>query len=433
MELEALLAEGSRAHEEGRREEADRRYREVLERAPEHPAALYRLAMLAFEGRRGNECVALLERAHAAEPENPEYPFRLGHVLALMNRPADAVPHLKNAARLAPGAFEIEIKLGALHHRLGHREQALAAFQRAALLRPRLGNALSDPKLPADLRREIGIAVEQLREKHRSFAEATLDHVRSLHPGEDLARLETAVRALCGDRKLRYRNPMQRPALLYLPGVPERAWFEPSEFAWAGAVEDAYPAIRDELENLVGDEAPFVPYVQGEDALESAAGTDWSSLRDSMGWNALHLYRNHERIAENCARCPRTAALVDELPVPRIRNQSPELFFSRLRPGAHIVPHFGLMNARLTVHLGLVIPEGCTLRAGNETRAWQAGQLLIFDDSFEHEAWNRSTSERAVLIFEAWHPDLTEAEIAGVQRVFELRRDWLDQFRRDIA
>ena len=114
--------------------------------------------------------------------------------------------------------------------------------------------------------------------------------------------------------------------------------------------------------------------------------------------------------------------------MPRIRNHSPEVFFSCLQPSGHIVPHHGLMNVRLTVHLGLVVPQDCGIRVDHETRAWEAGRLLLFDDSYEHEAWNHASRDRVVLILEAWNPHVTDAEREGIEMIFKLRRDWLDQF-----
>ena len=83
------------------------------------------------------------------------------------------------------------------------------------------------------------------------------------------------------------------------------------------------------------------------------------------------------------------------------------------------------MNFRLTVNLGLIIPDGCGIRVGEETRHWEAGKVLAFDDSFEHEAWNRGDRGRLVLIFEAWHPDIRQAEIDGLQMFFRQRAEWL--------
>jgi aspartyl/asparaginyl beta-hydroxylase (cupin superfamily) len=47
---------------------------------------------------------------------------------------------------------------------------------------------------------------------------------------------------------------------------------------------------------------------------------------------------------------------------------------------------------------------------GNEERPWVEGELLIFDDSIEHEAWNDSSHERVILLFEIWRPEISEDE-----------------------
>jgi aspartate beta-hydroxylase len=38
----------------------------------------------------------------------------------------------------------------------------------------------------------------------------------------------------------------------------------------------------------------------------------------------------------------------------------------------------------------------------------------VFDDTYEHEAWNRSQQTRVVMIFDVWHPLLTEVERLAV-------------------
>ena len=56
------------------------------------------------------------------------------------------------------------------------------------------------------------------------------------------------------------------------------------------------------------------------------------------------------------------------------------------------------------------MPPGCGFRLGAETREWEVGKALIFDDSIEHEAWNNSDQMRAVLIFDTWNPFITAVE-----------------------
>jgi aspartate beta-hydroxylase len=91
--------------------------------------------------------------------------------------------------------------------------------------------------------------------------------------------------------------------------------------------------------------------------------------------------------------------------------------FGVLAPGTHVAPHCGPINAKLRCHLGLEIPAGCGLRVASETRTWQEGRCLVFDDSFEHEVWNRSDRPRYIFLVDAFHPDLTPGERAWIERL----------------
>jgi aspartyl/asparaginyl beta-hydroxylase (cupin superfamily) len=81
-----------------------------------------------------------------------------------------------------------------------------------------------------------------------------------------------------------------------------------------------------------------------------------------------------------------------------------------LAPHTRIPPHTGETNARLVVHLPIIVPSGCWYRVGFEERRWRVGEALIFDDSIEHEARNDSDEIRVVLIFDVWNPLLDPAE-----------------------
>jgi aspartyl/asparaginyl beta-hydroxylase (cupin superfamily) len=103
------------------------------------------------------------------------------------------------------------------------------------------------------------------------------------------------------------------------------------------------------------------------------------------------------------------AALAD-VPLPHVPGRTPSMLFSLLKPGAHIPAHHGMLNTRMIGHLPLIVPPGCSLRVGNETRAWEVGKAWLFDDSIEHEAWNTSGETRVILLFEAWRDELSERE-----------------------
>jgi aspartate beta-hydroxylase len=109
------------------------------------------------------------------------------------------------------------------------------------------------------------------------------------------------------------------------------------------------------------------------------------------------------------------------------------VLFSLLRPGARIPPHHGFTNARLICHLPLIVPPQCALRVGNETRSWTEGEVVLFDDSIEHEAWNSSNEPRIVMIFDVWRPelsaeerDLVAAVLAAVDSFGGSRRQWTE-------
>lgn len=72
--------------------------------------------------------------------------------------------------------------------------------------------------------------------------------------------------------------------------------------------------------------------------------------------------------------------------------------FSRLHPKSKLAPHKHQNPFGLIFHLGLIIPPGCGLTVGGETYLWtKPGDAVIFDDNFEHSAWNESAEERIVL------------------------------------
>ncbi len=97
-----------------------------------------------------------------------------------------------------------------------------------------------------------------------------------------------------------------------------------------------------------------------------------------------------------------------------------------LNPELEKLPSTANAPAQMTksVHLALIVPDDCSLRCGPETRGWSEGQCIIFDDSFEHEAWNRSDGLRAVLILETWNPHLSETEKTALTLLCNAISDW---------
>jgi aspartyl/asparaginyl beta-hydroxylase (cupin superfamily) len=119
-----------------------------------------------------------------------------------------------------------------------------------------------------------------------------------------------------------------------------------------------------------------------------------------------------------------TIKALEHAPMPLIDERSPVALWSLLKPGTHIQPHHGMLNTRLICHIPLIVPKDCAIRVGNETRAWREGEALIFDDSFEHEAWNKSGDTRVILLFEIWRPEISLEERAALTKIFETINDY---------
>ena len=160
--------------------------------------------------------------------------------------------------------------------------------------------------------------------------------------------------------------------------------------------------------------AELVPYLQYESHEPLA---QWRELNRNLDWTAIHLVDHGRRIDANADQCPQTMELLKLVDQPQIPGAGPTAMFSLLAPGKVIPPHSGVNNTRLLCHLPLIVPEGCWFRVGAETRPWREGEGFVFDDTIEHEAANPSDRLRVVMIFDLWHPDLSETEkraIAGI-------------------
>lgn len=215
---------------------------------------------------------------------------------------------------------------------------------------------------------------------------------------------------------------VQQPRHYYFPELPQRQFYERSEFPWLGAVEAATGDIRAEAENILRDDRAFTPYVtRGQK--ERPRG-DGPGMLDNPDWSAFFLWRDGAPVPGNVERCPKTMKALEGAPLSRAKGRMPSILFSLLRPGARIPPHTGVVNARLICHLPLIVPEGCGLRVGNEVREWVEGKAFVFDDTMEHEAWNQSSQLRVVLLFDVWRPELSDDERKLVAAMLEAIDDY---------
>jgi hypothetical protein len=285
-------------------------------------------------------------------------------------------------------------------------DRASVSFYRMAIRR-----SAELPQLPGDLPQRLQRAEAAVDAAEQRF-EAELTRVLSERRIYAVPPRFAEALAIASGKQPVY---LQQPTSFYFPGLPQQAWYERECFRWIFELEAAVPEMRAEVEQVLSDEQGLEPYVQ-PDADRAFHG---HSLLNDARWSAFHLWTNGEVIEENARRCPLIMRMLEKPPIPRIKGRSPMALISILRPGTHIPPHNGMLNTRLICHVPLVVPNGCRLRVGAQTRDVVEGKAMIFDDTIEHEAWNDSNSVRAVLLFEIWRPEISEDEKVALTAMFE--------------
>jgi aspartyl/asparaginyl beta-hydroxylase (cupin superfamily) len=409
LTAQELLMNALRARQEGRAAEALRQFAAVIAAEPDQPVARNVLGMDALE--RGDAATAAEHFGHAVrgDPHAPPLWINLATARRLQGDNEGERAALEGALSVDRTHLMALIRLAQLHERLGETTQAGERWGDVTAA------SVHVPNPPPDLAEVFAHArqiVAQGRQRLVQELESALGDELEGASECDRRRASAAADLLVGKRRV-FVNECHG---FHYPFLPTDEYFDRSHFPWFEELEAATPMIRAELEAIMADADPGLrPYI------EMPSGTPeniWTRLDGSLDWGSLHLWKDGERIDGACERAPKTAALIDRMPLCKIPNRAPHVFFSILKAGKTIPPHTGVTNVRAIIHLPLIVPGDCAFRVGGETREWREGEAFAFDDTIEHEAWNRSNKDRAVLILDTWNPHLSEHEQQMICRMF---------------
>jgi len=399
--LRDLVQHAERALSSGRRDEAKRLLAQAKALEPNHPLVLNAEGVQELHG--GDSVVArrLFERAIESDAGNPSFWVNLATSLRRVGSQDEELSALEKALALEPRHLFALLQKAGLLQLQGKMRAAAIVYQNALATIP------AGAQLPENLRPAIEKAVSAIKDNNAALEAFLTDKVAALraqYSGEDLSRFDHCLDTLVAKRKIY----VPRPTFLAFPKVPAYEFYPRKDFPWLDEIEAASAEIRAEFERAHLEDSerlePYIHYPQGVPL------DQWAELNHSKRWSVFYLWRDGRRVEEAIARCPRTAELFERVPQLDIPDTGPTCFFSILAPHSRIPPHSGVTNARLIVHVPLVVPPACRYRVGSEMREWKFGEAFVFDDSIEHEAWNDSDLPRAVLIFDIWNPYLTLAE-----------------------
>jgi aspartate beta-hydroxylase len=410
--------------------------------------ALVEQSERAYAARDGATAMRLLVEAQALAPEHPVV-LNVAGIRALNEgHPAEASDLFRRAVARDEKTAVLWVNLAAALRQLKRDDEEAVALERALSIEPRNLLALlnkasllerrGDPRAAAVVYANAlktlqpGMALpEALRPALQAARNAVQANSNALQAHLD-QRLATERKALSGDQPRfdqalgvllgKQRVYLPQPTQMHFPKLPALEFFPREQFPWLATLEAATADIRGEFERVFSeDQNQIEPYIAYP---EDVPLDQWKELNRSRRWSAFFLWRDGKPLEANLARCPRTAEILASVPLHDVPRHAPTAFFSILDAHTHIPAHTGVTNTRVTVHVPLVLPGKCRFRVGSETREWRSGEAWVFDDSIEHEAWNDSDQTRAILIFDAWNPFLSEAERALIRTTMPAIADY---------
>lgn len=381
--------------------------------APLQPTVANLLAEASRRLQRGDHqgALALIGSAETLSPAHPEVLMARAVTLRMSGDLAHSLAVIELALANDPYHFFALISKAATIEAMSGAKAAVEIYRNVLKIAP------PDSQLPSALQVQMRHAREVVVQDNIGIAEFLSTRLGSMAAGAPM-RFQESIDIMLG----RAKPFVQQPLYFLYPQLPAIPFYPREMFPWLQILEAATDVIREELVSaLAAVEGQFRPYIQYP---PGAPVNQWAELNHSKRWSTFFLWKDGVRDDEACAICPRTSALLEDLPLARQQAFGPTVTFSRLDPRTTIPAHTGSSNVRLIAHLPLILPGEARFRVGNETRPWKMGEGWVFDDTIEHEAWNDADQARVILIFDVWNPFLSEQERDLITQVMLARRDY---------
>ncbi|XP_041512942.1 aspartyl/asparaginyl beta-hydroxylase isoform X4 [Microtus oregoni] len=408
--IKAELDAAEKLRKRGKVEEAMNAFEELVRKYPQSPRARYGKAQCEddlAEKRRSNEVLRRAIETYQEAASLPDAPTDLVKLsLKRRSERQQFLGHMRGSlltlqrlVQLFPSDTALKNDLGVGYLLMGDNDSAKKVYEEVLNVTPNDGFAKVHYGFILKAQNKIAESIPYLKEGIESGDPGTDDGRFYFHLGDAMQRVgnkEAYKWYELGHKRGHFASVWQR-SLYNVNGLKAQPWWTPRETGYTELVkslERNWKLIRDEG-LMVMDKAKglFLP----ED----------ENLREKGDWSQFTLWQQGRKNENACKGAPKTCTLLEKFSETTGCRRG-QIKYSIMHPGTHVWPHTGPTNCRLRMHLGLVIPkEGCKIRCANETRTWEEGKVLIFDDSFEHEVWQDASSFRLIFIVDVWHPELT--------------------------
>lgn len=408
--IKAELDAAEKLRKRGKIEEAVSAFEELVRKYPQSPRARYGKAQCEddlAEKQRSNEVLRRAIETYQEAASLPDAPTDLVKLsLKRRSERQQFLGHMRGSlltlqrlVQLFPTDTTLKNDLGVGYLLMGDNDSAKKVYEEVLNVTPNDGFAKVHYGFILKAQNRIAESIPYLKEGIESGDPGTDDGRFYFHLGDAMQRVgnkEAYKWYELGHKRGHFASVWQR-SLYNVNGLKAQPWWTPRETGYTELVkslERNWKLIRDEG-LMVMDKAKglFLP----ED----------ENLREKGDWSQFTLWQQGRKNENACKGAPKTCTLLEKFSETTGCRRG-QIKYSIMHPGTHVWPHTGPTNCRLRMHLGLVIPkEGCKIRCANETRSWEEGKVLIFDDSFEHEVWQDASSFRLIFIVDVWHPELT--------------------------
>ncbi|XP_047409783.1 aspartyl/asparaginyl beta-hydroxylase isoform X2 [Sciurus carolinensis] len=408
--IKTELDAAEKLRKRGKIEEAVNAFEELVRKYPQSPRARYGKAQCEddlAEKRRSNEVLRKAIETYQEVTNLPDVPTDLVKLsLKRRSERQQFLGHMRGSlltlqrlVQLFPSDTSLKNDLGVGYLLMGDNDNAKKVYEEVLNVTPNDGFAKVHYGFILKAQNKIAESIPYLKEGIESGDPGTDDGRFYFHLGDAMQRVgnkEAYKWYELGHKRGHFASVWQR-SLYNVNGLRAQPWWTPRETGYTELVkslERNWKLIRDEgLAVMDKAKGLFLP----ED----------ENLREKGDWSQFTLWQQGRKNENACKGAPKTCTLLEKFPETTGCRRG-QIKYSIMHPGTHVWPHTGPTNCRLRMHLGLVIPkEGCKIRCANETKTWEEGKVLIFDDSFEHEVWQDASSFRLIFIVDVWHPELT--------------------------
>ncbi|CAL8294105.1 unnamed protein product [Lota lota] len=408
--IKAEIDAAEKLRKKGKVDEALKAFEALVQQYPQSPRARYGKAQAeddVAEKKRSND---MLQRAINSYREASELPAATPDLIRVtlrrraerqqfLGRNRGALVTLEKLVQIFPEDMDLKNELGVAHLLMGDNQGAKRVYEEVLAVAPGDGFAMVHYGFILKSENKIAESIPYLKKGLESGAPGTDDGRFYFHLGDALQRVgdDSAYHWYeLGHQRGYFASVWQR-SLYNVDGLQAQPWWTPQETGYTDlvkALERSWKAIREEVLAVMDLKTGlFIP--------------EEENLRERGEWGQYTLWQQGRKAGDACRSVPKTCSLLERFPEATSCKRG-QIKFSVMQPGTHVWPHTGPTNCRLRMHLGLVVPkQGCRIRCTNQTREWEEGRVLIFDDSFEHEVWQEAPSYRLILIVDVWHPALS--------------------------